>query len=143
MISKKLIVCAVTASFLILPLANSAFAAATKDSDTTGNVTLKDETGGSGASIIVELSPGVALTYSSLATEYAIATANANAKSDYRIEYGIYSGAPGYYQAPNKETDGGTVYDGTLAGDDSSPFSASPWTYMGSGSTDSTGTPAG
>ncbi|BCO09635.1 hypothetical protein GF1_20110 [Desulfolithobacter dissulfuricans] len=130
MIKKKIVLIALAAGIIVGPY-SLAFADVNAD-DQSGTVTVADTNGG-GNGISVDLSPGVIMSYYSADDEYAFTTTNTNADTDNRLEYAIYSGTTGYYQATNDNTADETEWD-SADPDGSDPFDNDSWTYMGSSS---------
>lgn len=86
-------------------------------------------TAGKGPGFDVSVSPGVLARVDSVKQVFVIQTMNTVANANNRIEYGVYSGYPGYYQQAN-DTD--TFKDEVEVTDETtdSPF-ADGWEAMG------------
>ena len=130
--SKKLVFICAAASLMIGGIATSTMAASAIDQL---SISIAD-TGGSGATLTSDLSPGVQASWMTTSNEYALSTMNTNAKNTYRLEYGVYSDFSGYYQQINSAADNlisldlsGITLDGVT-----DPFSADGWPAIAGGS---------
>lgn len=116
---------------------------AVADTDTTtsagATVTIQDGTGGSGADLAINPSPGVVMSWQTTANAYGISSLNSSASDGNRNMYGIWSGYSGYYQVSD-DTEGtiAEVIAGLDAPGDPSgtttPSAFTDWTAMGGGS---------
>jgi len=143
--NNKLVVSALLSGLLIVP-AFSSTALADFGTDVTGTVQISDTD--SSETLDFDTSPGVQFSFSTSANQFAISATSANATSDFRMEFAIYSQATGYYQQPNPDQSDGTIaniYQPTADFDNTNPFTGGKWNYMGSktatdGGTDGTST---
>lgn len=132
-IKKKLFAAGLALSFCV---ATASFAIAGDFTNTNGGDALVVNDGTSDL-LSVSVSPGVVVRAEIVDNAFALATTNANANANNRIEYGIWSAFSGYYQQPNPDaTDPFTAanmiynYDGDPA-TTASPFAGGSWTAIG------------
>jgi len=108
-------------------------AAATNTPATTAGTKLTVADSKSGGSLICSMSPGVIVTTTTEDNAFVLATLNANAGNENRLEYGILSTFAGYYQRANTTT---TPIDlSSVVPSTTNPF-GTDWVAIG----DSTGT---
>ena len=120
-------------SFAILSMsmlvASSAFAAAQSltPSSSPSSSTINDPTGGSGATIVLKLSPNVNMSYNSTAAQFELASVNTKGT----MEYGVWSGDSSVYQKVKTPANGAISVD-TMGTTDGSTVTT--WHQMGGGS---------